>query len=231
MGARMTYYTMHVGVNLFFIFTKNGLKNQILNLDLFFPLIYILSTILATKFFLITGKRPGYVSLDIGFTSEIKKETEDYLVYEGGEDFELILEKNIIEVDFDEEEEKITPDGQILDSYEFKKIKTLTRSEVKLNSGRPINSFPDEEQNTDSETDSDEFPLKYPKYHYCRKCQKFQNFRTKHCHECQACVAKFDHHCFWVGGCVGELNHRLFWWMLFFMTIEYTLGTYYVILF
>lgn len=120
MGARITYYAVHVGFNIIFIFYKNEFQNQLINLNLILPSIYIISTILATHFFLNTGKRPGYVSFDIGLTARVKKENEDYTVFDDGEGFEMILEKKV-EVEFDEydedEEEKSISKIKIVDTY------------------------------------------------------------------------------------------------------------------
>jgi len=46
--------------------------------------------------------------------------------------------------------------------------------------------------------------LNKPEKHYCKKCDVWQPYRTKHCNLCEGCVSKFDHHCFWIGSCVGE---------------------------
>jgi hypothetical protein len=83
-------------------------------------------------------------------------------------------------------------------------------------------------KNLEPKTDDEGRRLK-PNMHWCKKCQVWQPYRTKHCNLCECCIGKFDHHCFWVGGCVGELNHGKFWLMLLMFTLEFSQVFYYVV--
>lgn len=115
----MTYFLLHIAINILLLVYKNDLRDQILSLDLLFPVATYLIMALATWLFLITGRRPGYVSFDRRFKGELIRENDDFGVYNGGEGFEIILEKNVqiqFDEEDDEEEEKTINDDGIMDT-------------------------------------------------------------------------------------------------------------------
>lgn len=219
----------------------NRLRLLILGGNYVEPFGYLVSLIVTTWLFNITGKRPGIVLQEKSHheLQTMRAEVNDYWKSEGEND---PLESGAFQSDGPEfgDSEKSKSEGTTFGNS-TEKIESGVFEDEEINGSKqnlknkkdPI--FEEDDEETDNNKDREESnKFEPPPLHFCNKCNIVQEYRTRHCKSCDTCIAKFDHHCFWIGnlwslgGCVGELNHRKFWLMLLAMTIEFSWSACYV---
>jgi hypothetical protein len=60
-GARFFYWALHILVNFYFFYYKTDLRVQFQELRLFWPVVYLASTVIGTYLVYTVGRRPGYL--------------------------------------------------------------------------------------------------------------------------------------------------------------------------
>ena len=94
-GARGFYFLFHAAITGIFLYYDNLFKEQVMSLQLFYPLVLFCIIGIGTYFFMTVGKRPGYIGMDQSRNAELIRETDEYYVYSMLGDMEFRLEKNV----------------------------------------------------------------------------------------------------------------------------------------
>lgn len=236
-GSQMTYYALHIFVLLIQVLYDNDLKLNILNGNIIAAFILVVNIVISTYYFHVTGKTPGFYafakksemdsekSLTTELHSQIKNtehitnaDEENQKEANNIEFIERDIETQTNKTNDDSSLQNLTPETWV--DYETEKYLMHMDKHGKVHK-----YFKPKVIKIEKPVEDVKFPK--PQKHFCKKCDIWQPFRTRHCNLCEACVSKFDHHCFWVGTCVGELNHGKFFLMLFFFTLEFLQILYY----